>query len=231
MRTAIGIAPDPRDGCGLFLTAQSVCEYRHHWGSTVRYRILGLLRHSEPVHGYALWKAFEGRFGQRIQNGKFYRVLKTMAESGWIRALARSMSDPRRTLYEITPLGTAEFDSWLAALDNLDPGGDDALAARVGFFFELEPAIGLEFFAGIENLLSARWKRFEHERECELARRSGSVREQVTRVLFLTRSLENAATDLNWVREARAVYDRLHAELVAAAPSVPRRRGAVRAKR
>src|SRR4051794_3579915 len=48
----------------------------------LRYTILGLLRQGERIHGYALWKAYERRSGHRIQNGKFYRALKILADAG-----------------------------------------------------------------------------------------------------------------------------------------------------
>jgi DNA-binding PadR family transcriptional regulator len=197
----------------------------------MRYLVLGLLRHGEHLHGYALWKAFEGRFGRRIQNGKFYRLLKNMAEGGWIRALARSAGDARRTSYEITPAGCAEFDDWLADVDELDPTADDPVSARVGFAFELAPAAGAAFFAAIENVLSARWKRLEHERDRVLARRHGDARAQAVQTLFLTRNLEHASTDLSWVREARAAYDRLTATPAPHIEVVPRRRTLARASR
>lgn len=201
------------------------------WGSTVRYLVLGLLRDGEHLHGYALWKAFEGRFGRRIQNGKFYRLLKSMAEVGWIRALARSPADTRRTRYEITAAGSAEFDDWLVDVDELDPTGDDAVSARVGFAFALDPAAAAAFFAAMENVISGRWKRLEHERDRALARRHVDGYAQTMQVLFLTRSLEHASTDLSWLREARAVCERLHAPVAPHIAAVPRRRAVGRASR
>jgi DNA-binding PadR family transcriptional regulator len=188
----------------------------------VRHLVLGLLRDGKHLHGYALWKAIERRFGRRIQNGKFYHLLRTMADDGWIRA-AHSPTETRCTPYEITPAGSAEFDAWLVDVDELDPAGDDAVSARAGFAFELAPASGVTFFAAMENVLSARWKRLEHERERALARRHADGREAM-RALLLRRSSEHALTDLNWLREARAVAERLDAPVAPRIAAAPRRR-------
>jgi len=188
----------------------------------VRQLVLGLLRDGQRLHGYALWKAVEERSGRRIQNGKFYCLLKTMADIGWIRA-ARSPTDTRCMPYEITPAGSAEFDDWLVDVGEVDPAGDDAVSARVGFAFELAPAAGAACFATLENVLSARWKRLAHERERALARRHTDGREAM-RALFLRRRLDHALTDLNWLREARAVAERLHAPVAPQITAAPRRR-------
>ena len=71
----------------------------------LRFMVLGLLRRGERVHGSALWKAYERRSGYAIQNGKFYRALKGLTETGLIRPMSNPQIDPRRTPYEITAAG------------------------------------------------------------------------------------------------------------------------------
>lgn len=193
----------------------------------LRYMILGLLRRGECVHGYALWKAYERRSGQIIQNGKFYRTLKGLAHAGYIRPMERPESDPRRTSYELTPAGSAAFDEWVISSELLTSTAEDPISSRALFLFELSPDVASAFFLGLEDVLSARWKRLEYDRERVLSRPGIAERERSVQSLLLTRHLERTSADLSWLREARSRYEQLHvAPAVAASP----RPGAARAR-
>lgn len=176
----------------------------------LRYMILGLLRGDERIHGYALWKAYERRSGHVVQNGKFYRTLKSLADGGLIRPMAPPDSDPRRTPYEITTAGSAAFDQWIVAFDGGHGPTEDEISSRALFVLELPADVARPFFLGVEDVLSARWKRIEHERERMLSRPGISDRDRLVQSLLLTRNLERASADLSWLREARAAYTQFH---------------------
>lgn len=198
----------------------------------LRYMILGLLRGGELIHGYALWKAYERRSGRVIQNGKFYRALKSLAEARLIRPMAPPDSDPRRTPYEITATGRAAFDRWVTAFDAVGNSTEDEISSRALFVFELPGEVAAEFFIGVEDVLSARWKRLEYERERTLSRPGISDRDRSAQSLLLARSLERTSADLTWLREARDLYKQLHAEpLIPVASSSPRSRTTGRVQR
>lgn len=176
----------------------------------LRYTILGLLRQGERIHGYALWKAYERRSGHRIQNGKFYRALKTLAEAGLIKTMTDPDVDPRRTPYVITAAGIVEFDKWILTFAALDVFPEDPISARALFVFELPQGAAEAFFAGLEDVLSARWKRLEYDRERALSRTGIHEGERSVRSLLLMRDLERTSADLIWLREARRSYASLH---------------------
>jgi len=183
----------------------------------LRYTILGLLRQGERIHGYALWKAYERRSGHRIQNGKFYRALKGLSEAGLIRTMTDPLTDPRRTPYGITATGIAEFDRWILTLTALDVFPEDPISGRALFVFELPQEAAEAFFAGLEDVLSARWKRIEYDRERVLSRPGTPERDRSVRSLLLTRDLERTSADLIWLREARRSYASLQSPAIAAA--------------
>ena len=198
----------------------------------LRYLILGLLRGGERVHGYGLWKSYERRSGRLIQNGKFYRALKGLTAANLIRPLAHTDDDPRRTPYEITMLGRTAFDDWVVAFDSIGNAGEDEISSRALFIFELPPNVAGAFFAGVEDVLSARWKRLEYERERTLSRPGINDRDRFAQSLLLARSLERTSADLSWVREARTTYERLRTERLPSATSTsPRSRATGRAQR
>ena len=187
----------------------------------LRYMVLGLLRQGDRVHGYALWKLFERRSRRTVQSGKFYRALKSLAENGLIRPLAPPEGDPRRTPYEITPAGGAAFDRWVVELGDIDCGSEDEISSRGLFALQFPPEVAAEFFLGLEDLLSARWKRLEHERERTLSRPGIAEVERCVQSLLLVRSLERTSADLKWLRETRDTFSQIHGSALAQAAQVP----------
>ena len=202
------------------MTGATGLDYRDSRGIVhmLRYMVLGLLRRGERTHGYALWKAYERRSGHRIQNGKFYRALKGLVDAGFIQPLATLDGDPRRSPYEITALGSRAFDDWVIAFEAEREPGEDEISARALFILELAPPVADAFFAGAQDVLSARWKRLEHDRERVLSRPGISDRERAVQSLLLARNLERASADLTWLSEARATYTQL--QVPAAAPAL-----------
>lgn len=199
----------------------------------LRYIVLGLLRRGERIHGYALWKLYERRSRRTVQSGKFYRALKSLAEHGLIRPLAPPEGDPRRTPYEITPAGRSAFDCWVVAVDELDSASEDGISSRGLFALEFSPEVAAAFFAGLEDLLSARWKRLEHERERTLSRPGIAEVERQTQSLLLVRKLERTSADLKWLHETRDLFSQLNGSAprrAAGASEAPRSRMGTRSK-
>jgi DNA-binding PadR family transcriptional regulator len=184
----------------------------------LRYRVLGLLRDGKRLHGYALWKAYQRRCGDFIQNGRFYRALKGLADGGLIRALAPSDDDPRRTPYEITASGIAAFDDWMVDVEQLGERPEDELSSRAWFILELPHEVGQTFFLAAEDFLTARLKRLEHERERTLSRPGLSERDRAVQAILLARELERAAADHTWLRAAGDAYQRFQPAPPVAAP-------------
>ena len=87
---------------------------------TFRYLVLGLLRHGEPRHGYALMKEYQEHTGLRLSTGNFYRELQRLSVEGLVRTASNPEgADPRRAPYRITEAGAA-FDA-AHAIDPADP--------------------------------------------------------------------------------------------------------------
>jgi DNA-binding PadR family transcriptional regulator len=113
--------------------------------SATRLLILGVVRMSQPVHGYDVrrellsWSA--DKWGN-VQPGSIYHALRKLAEEGMLTAVEKESvaNRPARTLYEITDKGETEFqhllrDSWW----NIQTVADPFMAA-----FSLLPALPRE---------------------------------------------------------------------------------------
>jgi len=82
--------------------------------SSTRLLVLGVVRTSQPVHGYDVrrelltWRADEWA---NVNPGSIYHALKTLTRDGFVRVVAAEArgSRPERTAYELTPDGEAEF--------------------------------------------------------------------------------------------------------------------------
>lgn len=80
----------------------------------LRHLILGLLRPGAQRHGWDLYSEYRRRTGADDNHGNFYKNLRGLVD----RALLVERPNPagadrRRIPYEITPMGKAEFDSWM----------------------------------------------------------------------------------------------------------------------
>lgn len=80
--------------------------------------VLAVLREG-PAHGFAIaaLTAPRGALGRvwQLPRPVVYRALSRLAAAGLASpAVVESGPGPRRTVYEITPPGTAEVDEWLA---------------------------------------------------------------------------------------------------------------------
>src|ERR1035437_1602465 len=83
----------------------------------VEYALLGLLRLS-PRHGYDLLNEFrpEADLGEalRVDLSNLYAALKRLERQGLVSSEVQAVgSRPPRNVYDLTPVGRAEFERWL----------------------------------------------------------------------------------------------------------------------
>jgi DNA-binding PadR family transcriptional regulator len=172
----------------------------------MQYIILGLMRHGEARHGYALVKEYNLRTGFRISVGHVYRELQRLLAKGWVDAVTNPPgADPRRLPYVITSRGAAAFDTWLASHASVvPPECHDELAVRA-FFVSANAA------ASTKGTLDL-WKDelSVHRQVCERLR-DDAFREPNTdgaasslRVLLLGRRLQHIAADIAFVDAVRS---------------------------
>jgi DNA-binding PadR family transcriptional regulator len=192
-----------------------------HTSGVIGFMILGLLRGGGRLHGYALWRAYEQRSGQRIHSGKFYRTLKSLAEARRIRLSTLPGADHPRRLYELTPIGAQAFDDWVLAFDAGRHASADEISARAPFVFELPAPVAASFLGVAGHALGARLKRLEHERERVLSRPGLGDRDRTIAAALLARNLAHAAADLEWLSEMRSSFTRGLAKPRDTADAVP----------
>ena len=167
----------------------------------MQYIILGLMRHGEARHGYALVKEYNLRTGFRISVGHVYRELQRLLSKGWVDAVTNPPGvDPRRLPYVITAKGAAAFDAWLASHASVvPPECHDELAIRA-FFVSANAASTtrgtLDLWKGELSV---------HRQVCERLRDDASREPNKDgaasslRVLLLGRRLQHIAADIAFV--------------------------------
>jgi DNA-binding PadR family transcriptional regulator len=102
-------------------------------GVTVPLTLLGLLER-EPSHGYELKREYDAHFGQGkpLPFGQVYATLKRLARDGKVAGGdTEPGAGPDRKRYAITPLGSEEFDAWLAAPIEPEPHLQTVLFSKV----------------------------------------------------------------------------------------------------
>jgi DNA-binding PadR family transcriptional regulator len=173
----------------------------------IRYLVLGFLRKGRAYHGYALMKLYCERSGLQISTGNFYRELQHLVVEGLVRTVRNPPgADARRAPYEITELGIAAFDAWLA-----EPHGtgathhDDDLSTRALFLADAEPVLARRLLAQWREELWIRSKILERERD--LALRLDEAGSFAALPFLLTRRLKRIAADLEFLDEFRSAFD------------------------
>ncbi|MFT4659025.1 MAG: DNA-binding PadR family transcriptional regulator [Ilumatobacter sp.] len=89
---------------------------------SVTQTFLGLLDRG-PQHGYGLKVAYDELFsvGKELRFGQVYATLSRLDRDGLAIVVAVEAGDgPERKVYEITPNGVAELESWLATPERTD---------------------------------------------------------------------------------------------------------------
>jgi DNA-binding PadR family transcriptional regulator len=104
--------------------------------SVVRLLVLGVIRMRGQAHGYAVHRellCWNVEAWTDVKPGSIYHALKQLTKEGKLRdaGLEASTEGPDRTLYALTPAGTAEFRQRLEAA--LTSARRDELATGVAF--------------------------------------------------------------------------------------------------
>jgi len=188
-----------------------------------RYLVLGLLRDDQLRHGYALMKAYRDRSGLRVSTGNFYRELQRLVTAGLVRTVSNpSDADPRRTPYEITATGRAEFDRWLAGPTGTGLGRyEDELSSRSLFIVDAEPVLAERLLETWKEELWIRSKIYERERAGAVGRPSpGHAPAFPILSILLARNLKHIAADVEFISELAGA----HKEWSAPHPGVKGRR-------
>lgn len=86
--------------------------------STIRLLILGVLKRKQPLHGYDIRRELESWNAEQWANiayGSIYFSLGKMTEENLVEVATTEQESnrPARTLYQITPKGTGEFEKLL----------------------------------------------------------------------------------------------------------------------
>jgi DNA-binding PadR family transcriptional regulator len=169
-----------------------------------RYHILGLLRCGEPLHGYALVKAYHRRTGRPVGPGNFYRELQRLMLEGLVRALPPPpRGDQRRAPYEITDDGLAAFDDWFCNIPRATNPGDSELAARAVFFREMEPTWASRVVDRWRTDLWQISKSFERELKDAMSRTRGQVD---AHPILLRRRIRHIAAELEFLEELETAF-------------------------
>jgi DNA-binding PadR family transcriptional regulator len=199
-----------------------------------RYSVLGLLKSSGPLHGYALMKAYRERSGTRISTGSFYRELAKLVAEGLVATAPRNPDeDPRRAPYRLTAAGAAAFDEWLAGPHLAAVGTqDDELSVAVLFLAEADPGVVQRLFVTLQEDLWMRSKTLERARDAGRGRPGPRPRFD-TLDLLLGRRQKHVAAELEFLGELRGVWERWaglearrRTETTRAAERAPSRRAA-----
>jgi DNA-binding PadR family transcriptional regulator len=139
-------------------------------GETLELAVLGLL-HESPVHGYELRKQVNAVLGwsRLLSYGSLYPALKKMLKAGWI---AEHVTAPEpgatsrrlRIVYELTPVGVAQFKRLMA---DVGPSAweDDNFDVRFAFFSRTDIGARLRILEGRRSRLQERLDRVQHQLE------------------------------------------------------------------
>ncbi len=191
----------------------------------LRYVVLGLLHEGTPKHGYALMKAYRDRVGVQMSTGSFYRDLQWLVASGFVRVVDRaSDSDPRRTPYQITESGRAEFRRWFTDVAQVTAGGkhEDELSERVAFLADVSPTEACAVLDQVQDDLWIRTKALERARSVALTDTATQGTNGLpVRAIVLARRLRHIAAELAFLADLRQTYDSWLAEGTAACDSSP----------
>jgi DNA-binding PadR family transcriptional regulator len=173
----------------------------------VRYLVLGFLRTGRPYHGYALMKLYCQGSGLQISAGNFYRELQHLVVEGLVRTVRNPPgADARRAPYEITDLGIAAFDAWLAEPNSTGAAQhDDDLSTRTLFLADADPVLARRLLAQWREELWIRSKILERERD--LALRADATESFAALPFLLTRRLKRIAADLEFLDEFRSAFE------------------------
>ncbi len=133
---------------------------------TIELAVLGLL-HEGPMHGYELRKRLNLMlgWGRVLSYGSLYPTLKKMLRGNLIEELAPALTPVSRRpkiVYQVTPVGTAEFERLMS---EVGPAAweDDDFDIRFAFFGRTDMEIRLRVLEGRRMRLQERLDRVQSQ--------------------------------------------------------------------
>ena len=195
-----------------------------------RYVVLGLLCGQEPLHGYALMKAYQDRFGVRISTGNFYRDLQRLVAAGLVRTVERAADDdPRRAPYTATEAGAETFRRWCVTPAEVFQlhGHEDELSARLAFLADVSAEDARRILGYCQDELWSLAKSLERARDAALAKDGSSAGTTFPVLsLMLSRRIRRVAAELAFLDDLRQTHEewlaRQRPAAVARPASVPK---------
>ena len=170
-----------------------------------RYLLLGLLRSRGPLHGYALMKVSRTCSGLMVGSGSFYRELQRLAAEGLVASSPIASGDARRAPYEITALGVAALDRWLAQSKAVAASPHhDELTTRA-LLLDVSADLGRRGLDQCREELM--FMRKSIERALGPTVESSRGASAMTRAMILGRCLKRIAVDLEFVDQLCALDD------------------------
>jgi DNA-binding PadR family transcriptional regulator len=159
-------------------------------GMSVPLTLLGLLER-EPSHGYDLKRDYDAYFGRGkpLPFGQVYATLGRLARDGKaVAGQAEPGAGPDRKRYEITDLGIAEVESWLAEPADPEPHLQTVLFSKV--------VLALMLGRPAESYLDAqRRAHLQRMRELTKLKQQGNLVD----VLLADHGLFHLEADLRWI--------------------------------
>jgi DNA-binding PadR family transcriptional regulator len=152
--------------------------------------LLGLLER-EPSHGYDLKRDYDAYFGRGkpLPFGQVYATLGRLARDGKaVAGQAEPGAGPDRKRYEITDLGMAEVETWLAKPTDPEPHLQTVLFSKV--------VLALMLGRPAESYLDTqRRAHLQRMRELTKLKQQGSLVD----VLLADHGLFHLEADLRWI--------------------------------
>jgi len=168
----------------------------------LRYVLLALMSDGQPVHGYALMKAYEERSGIRLSIGNIYRELQGLVAAGLIApAQNQPGADARRSPYAITEAGRTALNRWLSVpAEGFVRESIDPLSYRLALLGDLDAQRVAGFLEDLHAELCSQARELERQQRIACTSRS-DVRSM--RSMLLTRRARRLAADIELIEDIR----------------------------
>ncbi len=168
----------------------------------LRYVLLALMSDGQPVHGYALMKAYEERSGIRLSIGNIYRELQGLVAAGLIApAQNQPGADARRSPYAITEAGRTALNRWLSVpAEGFVRESIDPLSYRLALLGDLDAQRVAGFLEDLHAELCSQARELERRQRIACTSRS-DVRSM--RSMLLTRRARRLAADIELIEDIR----------------------------
>lgn len=170
------------------------------WSMSVSQTFLGLLDR-DPQHGYGLKASYDRMFGagKELRFGQVYSTLSRLDRDGLAVVVSVESGDgPERKVYEVTPDGVAELESWLSTPEQTDRLTLAPIFAKV--------VVALTTGRPAQSVLEAqRVVHLARMRELRTSAAAGGFEHQIAVDLLIG----HLQADLDWIELVGARLDRL----------------------